>query len=299
LLQQLKQRRKAMRESKKGKTKISNGWWYGVFILVGCFVLSGAVAGQGLPVGVSAPVPTLPAALGVRPNAQFTPVYDGKTSDSQSASGSSAVLTAGYSEPSVTPGAARRITLEEAQMKAATPANPLVRLGQLQVEVARQNRLGVISTFFPQIGSTFENMHFNKFLGQEIEVNRPLMGTMSTFGVPLFGKDQTFVGVTATQPITPLFQLRQVYKIALADERIARAKAGMPVAETADNLEKNYYGLLVAQRQLALAQAEAKETENKWLLASNSAQPAGLGTHDEELIESSNALAIATTKEKE
>jgi hypothetical protein len=53
------------------------------------------------------------------------------------------------------------------------------------VEVARQNRLGAFSTFFPQIGSGFENMHFNKFMGQELQVaNRslrlPLAGRKST-----------------------------------------------------------------------------------------------------------------------
>ena len=153
----------------------------------------------------------------------------------------------------------RIITLQEAQQKAA-PAdnNPLVRLGQLQVEVARQTRLGTRSSFFPQIGSTFTNLHFNKFMGQELQLaNR-------TVGVPLTGKDQTFVAVTATQPITPLFQLRELYKINLADERIARAKAGMPVSETANKVEKAYYELLVAQRQLAFANVNSKETENKW-----------------------------------
>src|SRR5208282_2456175 len=54
----------------------------------------------------------------------------------------------------------------------------------------------------------------------------------------LVGQNQTLVAVTATQPITPLFQLHQLYKINLADERIARAKAGMPVSETAGKVEK-------------------------------------------------------------
>jgi outer membrane protein TolC len=175
----------------------------------------------------------------------------------------------------------------------------MVRLGELQVEVARQTRLGTRSTFFPQISSTFDNLHFNKFMGEQIQVRRPIQGGTATIAVPLVGKDQTLVAVTATQPITPLFQLRELYKINLADERIARAKAGMPVSETANNVEKAYYELLVAQRQMAFTKAKATETGNRWLVASSSAMPVASGSHDEELIESSNALAIAAARVKE
>jgi outer membrane protein TolC len=285
-----------MIENEKQMIVIPSSGWYATITLVGCLVLSGVVAGQDLPTGVSAPVPQLPAAFGVRLKAQSTPAYESKTGNPQQAGGSPTVaIRAADSEPTITPAGARLISLQEAQQKAA-PAdnNPLVRLGQLQVEVARQNRLGTRSTFFPQIGSTFTNFHFNKFMGQELQVaNR-------TVGVPLAGKDQTLFAVTATQPITPLFQLRELYKINLADERIARAKAGMPASETANNIEKAYYELLVAQRQRAFAKVKAKETENRFLVASNSAaMPVGLASHDEELIETSNALAIATTRVKE
>jgi len=117
--------------------------------------------------------------------------------------------------------------------------------------------------------------------------------------LPLVGKDQTLVAVTGTQPITPLFQLRELYKINLADENIARAKAGMPVSETAGNVEKAYYGLLVAQRQLVLTNVKATETANRWLVAGNPASAVASPGHDEELIEASNAMAIATSKVKE
>ena len=268
--------------------------------LIGCLVLSGAGAGQDLSTGVPTPLPQLPTAPSVLLKAQFTSAHEGKTGNPQQAGGSPAVVQgAAYPEPALTSTGARLITLQEAQEKAA-PANnnPMVRLGQLQVEVARQTRLGTESTFFPQIGSTFENFHFNKFMGQRLQVIGPL-GNTRGFGVPLTGKDQTLVAVTATQPITPLFQLRELYKINLADERIARAKAGMPVSETANKVEKNYYELLVAQRQLDFAKVKATETGNKWLLASTSATPVASGSHEEELIETSNALAVATTRVKE
>jgi outer membrane protein TolC len=96
-----------------------------------------------------------------------------------------------------------------------------------------------------------------------------------------------------------LFQLRELYKINLADERIARAKAGMPVSETASKVEKSYYELLVAQRQLDFVKVKATETANKWLVASSSTMPVASGSHDEDLIEASNAVAIATTRVKE
>src|SRR5204863_3154953 len=66
-------------------------------------------------------------------------------------------------------GAVRTITLEEAQ-QAASGQNPIVRLGQLQVEVAKQNRQVFEASYYPQISSTFLNMHFNKFMGEEIQL---------------------------------------------------------------------------------------------------------------------------------
>jgi outer membrane protein TolC len=244
-------------------------------------------------------VPQLPTAPNALLKKQFTPAYPGQTGNLQQAGESHAVaLRVADPEPVITPAGVRIITLEEAQLKAAAAGNnPMVRIGELQVEVAKQTRLGTRSTFFPQIGSTFSNFHFNKFMGQELQITGPLGNTRGV-GLPLAGQNQTLVAVTATQPITPLFQLRELYKINLADERIARAKAGMPVYETASKVEKAYYELLVAQRQLTFVKMKATETENKWMVAS-SALPLTSDTHDEELIKTSNALAISTTKVKE
>ena len=291
-----------MKESKKRISPAPSSWSYESITLAGCLLLSGVASGQELPANVAAPLPQLPAALGIPANTQFTPAYDGKAGTPQHAMASSApAVAASYPEPLVARPGARLITLQEAQQKAAAPAanNPMVRLGQLQVEMARQTRLGTLSTFFPQIGSDFSNFHFNKFMGQRLEITRPIAGSTATVGLPLVGKDQTLVAVTGTQPITPLFQLRELYKINLADENIARAKAGMPISETASNIEKAYYGLLVAQRQLVLTNVKATETANKWLVAGNPASAVAAPGHDEELIEASNALAIATTKVKE
>jgi outer membrane protein TolC len=192
---------------------------------------------------------------------------------------------------------ARRLTLEDALQQAATPAaNPLVQLAELQVEVARQNRLGTRSSFFPQIGSALENFHFSKFMGEQIQVRRPLLGTTTDLGLPLLGQHQTFAALTVTQPITPIFQLRQLYKINLADERIARAKAGQPISERAANVERTYYDLLIAQRYLALARVDAKSADNvRVRLVSYSATTLALRSASDD---DATSLALVTAANK-
>jgi len=254
----------------------------------GFIAFAAVAAAQDLPGISSSPTPQLPVISSFHPKPQLTPAYENKSGNPHQALGTAAAAPGrSYSGP------VQRITLEEAQSQAGSAGNPLVRLGQLQVEVARQTRLGTLSSFFPQIGSTFENMHFNKFMGQEIALaNR-------TLGLPLAGKDQTLVAVTVTQPVTPLYQLYQLYKINRADEEIARAKAGMPASQTADDVEKNFYDLLVAQRLLAVAEAKARGSENKWLVANNSSIPVGSVSDDEELIGVTKELAGATSKVQE
>jgi outer membrane protein TolC len=152
----------------------------------------------------------------------------------------------------------RRITLQQAQQLAATAVNPLVRLGQLQVEAAEQHRLGVKSMYFPSVDTQLENLHLNTAPGEVLTVPRPLRGTTLSVPVNIFEQDQTSVNVSVVQPITPIFAVRQLVKIARADENIARAKAGMPVAEQVSLVEKNYFDLLIAQRELVSAGAEAR-----------------------------------------
>ncbi len=191
----------------------------------------------------------------------------------------------------------RRITLEQAQQTAAA-ANPMAQIAQLQVEAARQHRLGTESDYFPKVSSTLTNFHFNKFMGQEITIQRPVAGGTITAGLPLAGKDQTLVALTAAQPVTPLLKLREVVNIARADERLAMAKAGMPV-ENASNVEKSYYELLVAQRQLLVAKANTDSLRNKQLLASNAPTPTLASVDEDEEITRAKALIIADSKVKE
>ena len=192
----------------------------------------------------------------------------------------------------------RRITLEEAQEQAETANKSMVRLGELQIEVAKQHRLATQSDYFPKVNSSFFNFHFNKFMGDVITVQRPLRGGTTSIGLPLAGKDQTLVTATVAQPITPLFKVRQAVNLAQADEEIAKAKAGQP-AEAASNIEENYYRLLVEQRHLAIAKANADKLENRLLVAGNSLRPVSASEEPDELLEAANAIAQAEVKVKE
>jgi outer membrane protein TolC len=191
--------------------------------------------------------------------------------------------------------AVRRVTLEEAQQMAAGTSNPLVRLGQLQVEIAKQHRLGVQAQYFPNIGGQLENLHFNKNTGPLLAFDR----LQRTVAVNIINKNQTAYNFSAVQPVTPLFAIHQLVKIARADENIARAKAGMPVAETASRVEKNYFDLLVAERELISAQAEAKKIQAKWLTASNSGAPRISAEQEADMIAAEKAVALPASKVKE
>ena len=92
---------------KENKTRISpapSSWSYESITLAGCLLLSGFASGQELPANVAAPLPQLPAALGIPANTQFTPAYDGKAGTPQQAIASSApAVPASYSEPLIAP----------------------------------------------------------------------------------------------------------------------------------------------------------------------------------------------------
>lgn len=194
---------------------------------------------------------------------------------------------------------ARVITLEEALEQAAGAENPLARLGALQVEAAKQNRKTFEASYFPQISSTFANLHFNKFMGEQIAVRRPVLGGISTIGIPLLNKDETMAVFNVMQPLTPLLKVKQAVKIARADENIARVKAGMPVAETAAKVEKSYFALLIAQRELTVAQVQSKRVQDKYLLASTSPASVLSAEQEAELISAEKKMIMANSQVRE
>ena len=155
---------------------------------------------------------------------------------------------------------AQRITLPEAQTQATHKSEN--RLALLGIDAARYHRKAAEADYFPKIGSTFANFHFNKFLGQVLQTaNR-------TIALPLAAKDQTIVAFTVTQPVTPLFKVHQAVEIAKTDEAIARAKAAQLAAQIASNVERAYFELLIAQRRLTVAKTKVEVIANGFQIVS-------------------------------
>ena len=190
------------------------------------------------------------------------------------------------------PGKIQRITLEQVkQRRSADPVtSPLARLAQLSVEVAKEHRLSVQADYYPKLGATFANLHYTDFLGQVVSIRRPIQGSLTQIPLPLFSQNQTIAAITFTQPITPLFQVYQAVRIARADERIAMAKAGLPIAKNArdSEVEETYFRLLIAQCHLTTAELKLRDTWNGLSYASASS----------ELIRASNQEPVSVDAEK-
>jgi outer membrane protein TolC len=166
----------------------------------------------------------------------------------------------------------RRITLEQVKETVDPARGALTRLGQLSVEAAKQHRLGAEADYYPKFGAMFVNLHYTDFLGDVLTVRRPILGTASQVAIPLFSQDQTVAALTFTQPITPLLQVRQLVRIARADERIAMAKARVSMAKSTRDrqLEEAYFKLLIAQRKLTSAQLRLRGAGSRTLHAMSS-----------------------------
>jgi hypothetical protein len=194
---------------------------------VGCLLLCETLTAQDPQNRPTPPLPQAPVPVNVfLQNRPFRPQPDNAGTQKLATSPSDPSFT--YAKFPVSCEGPCRITLEEAQARARTVDSPMAHLAELQVEAAREARLALQSDYFPKISSTFANLHFNKFLGDQFEVRRPLLAASTTFAIPLFGQNMTLVTVTAAQPVTPIFKIYQVVNIARADERIAMAKAGLP-----------------------------------------------------------------------
>ncbi|MGH9832515.1 MAG: TolC family protein [Blastocatellia bacterium] len=188
--------------------------------------------------------------------------------------------------------AARRITLEEAKDQAVNAASGQgAKLAQFSIEAAKQHRLAAQADYFPKVGAVFANFHFNKFLGQRIQI------ADRSVAVPLMNKDQTIVAVTVTQPVTPLFKVHEAIKIARADERIAQAKAGQTITQITTEVEQLYFRLLIAQRRRASDEAKVKLLESRLQLASASTLPlTEVAERQAALSEATKALVAADSQ---
>ncbi|HVP50004.1 MAG TPA: TolC family protein [Candidatus Bathyarchaeia archaeon] len=271
----------------------SYAWYRSVAILIGIFFASVVVSAQdaasATPFGNLFNVP-VPAPPGGAPY-KFDVAVKTKSTEGVQVSGRRIVrATAAFTPAS---DGVFRLTLDDAQQAAAGASNPLVRLGELQVEAAKQHRLGVEAQYFPNLSTSYLGLHFNKHPGEVLSAGPPPVA------VNIITKDSNAVNLLAVQPITPLFSIYQLAKIARADENIARAKAGMPVAETAMKVEKNFFELLVAQRELTSAEADSKKVQARWLTASGSGVTSISTEQEQEMISAEKAILGPASRVKE
>ena len=191
------------------------------------------------------------------------------------------------------------ITLEDAQARAVS-AQTVILAGNM-VDAARYHRKAIQSDYFPKISATFVNIHYNKFMGDTFQLfaRRPLIPTV-TRAVPLLAKDETIVLTTVTQPLTPLFKVHQVVRIARADERIARAKANAMATQLTAEVERVYFELLIAQRRQKEAEANSEIAERKLEIASSanamSISPTGMTERQAVFMEAKKTLLAASDR---
>src|SRR5262245_60581406 len=192
-----------------------------------------------------------------------------------------------------------RITMEEALARAvATNAVVLTAAG---VSAAHFHHKALQSDYFPKVSAYLVNIHYNKFMGDTIQLfRRGIIFPTVSRNVPLFDKDQTFVGPTVTQPLTPLFKVHEAVRIAKADERIAQAKANAVSIQLAADVERAYFDLLIEQRRQAEARANVEIAERKLQIASAAAAPVdGVVERETAMLEAKKALLAASDKVKE
>ena len=271
-------------------------WYRSVAMLMGMFFVGlggwAQEAGNTTPDVIHSPLPGAAQQGAGAPN-KFALSLQANSTEQVNISARGMVLAKTAMKPG--PDGVFTLTLDEAQQAASGASNPLVRLGQLSVEAAKQHRQGVQGLYYPNVSTFLDNLHLNQQTGQVLSV--PRLGL--SVPVNVFNKNSTIFNAMATQPVTPLFSVHQLVKIARADENIARAKAGMPVAEAAMKIEKNFFDLLVAQRELTSAEADAKKVQAKWLTASNSGTPIVSTAQETEMLGAERAVLLSTNKVQE
>ncbi|HEU0179604.1 MAG TPA: TolC family protein [Blastocatellia bacterium] len=272
--------------------------------------LASNVAAQDKPTGASGPsdataLPILNLNLLTRPTPEKTSVTQDGLFDftpprmmkpmgliPPSDRGADAMAQAGAGSAS----GALRLTLDEALARAVA-TNALVA-ASAGVSAAHFHHKALQSDYFPKVGAFLVNIHYNKFMGDTIQLFRRgiIFPTLSR-AVPLFDKDQTFVGPTVTQPLTPLFKVHEAVRIAKADERIAEAKADAVSVQLVADVERAYFDLLIAQRRQAEAMANVEIAERKMQIASaDAASVDGVMERETALLVAKKALLVASDR---
>ena len=185
----------------------------------------------------------------------------------------------------------RRITLREAQQLAQAASDPLKRLGELQVEAARAASVGREVAVLSKRRHAIPEPSSERESRRAVDLSAPVDRRADQRACEVVFQDQTVFNVVATQPITQLFAVHQLAKIARADENIARAKAGMPVEAVSRQVEKNFFDLLVAERELAAATANARRLRTGWVTVGDSRAP-GTAAQQADALRAETATAL-------
>jgi hypothetical protein len=201
-------------------------------IFFACLGASAQRAADKTPSGIQSPLP-----VAVLPSTPYKFDLSVKTDSIKNVNYSDRGIVLATTAMTPGPDEGFTLTLDQAQQAAGGASNPLERLGHLSVEAAKQHRQGVQGLYYPNISTMLENLHINKQTDQVLSL--PRVGV--SLPVNIFAKDNTIFNVMAAQPLTPLLSVRQLVKVARADEKIAKAKAGMSAAETARKVEKNFW----------------------------------------------------------
>ncbi len=158
--------------------------------------------------------------------------------------------------------AVRRITVDEA-VDMAVRKNPFVKLAALKVKEAESRRAAVKANAFPQLGTVGAAAK----LGQQLSITLPAGSLGMLPGIGLlppadFKVGQGLssfqaVGTSVKQPVTQLFRISSAVKAAAADARIADDDLAKARAEVAFKTKEAFHALLLRERQLSAARAEA------------------------------------------
>lgn len=182
--------------------------------------------------------------------------------------------------------AAQPLTLDEAQ-QLALKNNRAIKLARLKVDEAGHKRENARADYFPKLFGTANYQYFNKPLGTTVTAGdlglTMLPPPFPSIPVPInLVKQNMFLGgAILGQPITQLYKVQQGVKVATSDQEIARAQSAGREDEIHYAVEQLYYGLLIAQRQQAAAEAKVAAADELFKDAQNA-------------VDTGNALKVAT-----
>jgi outer membrane protein TolC len=156
-----------------------------------------------------------------------------------------------------------RITIEEAKTRALAN-NKLLNIGSMNVESKCYAIKVAKSNYFPHVIGNTVFLHFNDDLGTVLATQgRTITGPRGTplvtfpataVDLPFLNQNSEFTAVTAIQPLTDLFKVKQGVEIAKADQAIAQAQLEQGIRKVASGTEQLYWGLLFVRKIQAGAQ---------------------------------------------